>query len=138
MKGSIKMLADGNGDFTKAMGLELDASAFGLGQRSQRYALLAENGTVGRQKLGKQPERNVCFGSGGCVDICWSRFVPAHSLPPHLGIMVSNGSFDTVRNFPYQHGMMIQPPRSTLIVSCVVSCQAGMVGFHIHHGMQRS
>ena len=44
--GDITMLADGNGDFTKAMGLEMDGSGFGLGTRSQRYALVAENGTI--------------------------------------------------------------------------------------------
>ncbi|MCY4394076.1 MAG: peroxiredoxin [Rhodospirillaceae bacterium] len=42
----IAMLADGNGDFTKAMGLEMDGSGFGLGTRSQRYALVADNGTI--------------------------------------------------------------------------------------------
>ncbi len=44
--GDVTMLADGNGDFTKAMGLEMDGSGFGLGTRSQRYALVAENGTI--------------------------------------------------------------------------------------------
>ena len=42
----IMMLADGNGDFAAALGLELDATAFGMGQRSQRYALVAEDGVV--------------------------------------------------------------------------------------------
>ena len=42
----VTMLADGNGDFTRAMGLEMDGSGFGLGTRSQRYALVAENGTI--------------------------------------------------------------------------------------------
>jgi peroxiredoxin len=42
----ILMLADGNGDFTRALGLELDATSFGMGQRSQRFALIAENGVV--------------------------------------------------------------------------------------------
>lgn len=42
----ILMLADGNGAFTKAIGLVLDASGFGMGQRSQRYSLLAKNGVV--------------------------------------------------------------------------------------------
>jgi peroxiredoxin len=42
----LMMVADGNGDFTKAMGLELDGSAFGLGSRSQRYALIAEDGKI--------------------------------------------------------------------------------------------
>jgi peroxiredoxin (alkyl hydroperoxide reductase subunit C) len=42
----IVMLADGSGVFTKALGLELDLVARGLGIRSQRYALIAENGKV--------------------------------------------------------------------------------------------
>lgn len=42
----ILMLADGNGEFTKAIGLELDGSGFGLGTRSQRYALIADDGVV--------------------------------------------------------------------------------------------
>jgi glutaredoxin/glutathione-dependent peroxiredoxin len=42
----IVMLADGSGEFTKAMGLELDGSAFGLGARSKRYAAIIDNGVV--------------------------------------------------------------------------------------------
>jgi peroxiredoxin len=42
----ILMLADGNGDFTKAVGLELDASGFGMGVRSQRYAMIVNEGIV--------------------------------------------------------------------------------------------
>lgn len=42
----MHMLADGNGAFTKAMGLELDASAFGMGLRAKRFALYAEDGVV--------------------------------------------------------------------------------------------
>jgi peroxiredoxin len=45
-KGKVRMLADGNGEFTKAVGLALDASGFGMGQRSQRYALIATDGKV--------------------------------------------------------------------------------------------
>ena len=40
------MLADGAGQFAKALGLELDLNARGMGVRSQRYALVAENGKV--------------------------------------------------------------------------------------------
>ena len=43
---ALVMAADGNGDFTKAMGLELDGSGFGLGTRSQRYSLVAEDGVI--------------------------------------------------------------------------------------------
>ncbi len=42
----VLMLGDGNGTFTEAVGLELDGSGFGLGQRSQRYALVIEDGVV--------------------------------------------------------------------------------------------
>lgn len=45
-EGKILMLADGSGDFARAMGLELDLVARGLGIRSQRYALVAEDGVV--------------------------------------------------------------------------------------------
>ena len=40
------MLADGNGDFTRALGLELDASAYGMGTRAKRFALDADDGVV--------------------------------------------------------------------------------------------
>jgi peroxiredoxin len=42
----ILMLADGNAAFTKAVGLELDASGFGMGTRSQRYAMIVQDGVV--------------------------------------------------------------------------------------------
>ena len=42
----ILMLADGNGAFTKAMGLEMDGSKFGMGQRSQRYSFIAKDGVI--------------------------------------------------------------------------------------------
>jgi peroxiredoxin (alkyl hydroperoxide reductase subunit C) len=44
--GRIVMLADGSGTFTKALGLELDLIARGLGVRSQRFAMIAEDGRV--------------------------------------------------------------------------------------------
>ena len=44
----VAMLADGNGEFAKAIGLEMDASGFGMGQRSQRYAMVVDDGTVER------------------------------------------------------------------------------------------
>ncbi len=42
----LMMVGDGNGAFTKAVGLEMDGSGFGLGTRSQRYAMVVENGVV--------------------------------------------------------------------------------------------
>jgi peroxiredoxin len=40
------MLADGNADFAKALGLEIDLAAFGLGTRSKRYAMIVDDGVV--------------------------------------------------------------------------------------------
>jgi len=45
-EGAVTMLADGNGEFAAAMGLEMDGSGFGLGTRSQRYAAIIEDGVV--------------------------------------------------------------------------------------------
>ena len=42
----ILMVGDGNGDFTQALGLEMDGTGFGLGSRSQRYAMIVDDGTV--------------------------------------------------------------------------------------------
>ena len=42
----VLMLADGNGDFAEAVGLVMDGSGFGLGSRSQRYAMIIDNGVV--------------------------------------------------------------------------------------------
>lgn len=44
--GSVTLLADGNGEFTQALGLGLDGTGFGLGQRGQRFAMVVENGSV--------------------------------------------------------------------------------------------
>ena len=44
--GQITFLADGNGEFTAALGLEMDGSGFGLGTRSQRYAAIIDDGVV--------------------------------------------------------------------------------------------
>lgn len=44
--GKIIMAADGNGDYTQALGLELDARGFGMGMRSKRYAMVVDDGKV--------------------------------------------------------------------------------------------
>src|ERR1700739_597893 len=44
--GKVHMLADGHGDFTRALGLEFDATKFGMGKRSQRYSMVVDNGVV--------------------------------------------------------------------------------------------
>ena len=42
----LMMLADGNAEFTAALGLELDGTGFGMGKRSQRFAMIVEDGIV--------------------------------------------------------------------------------------------
>lgn len=46
--GIVRMMADGNADFSKALGLSADFSQFGMGTRSQRYSMLVEDGVVTR------------------------------------------------------------------------------------------
>ncbi len=57
--GKVRMLADGNGAFAQALGLSLDASGFGMGQRSQRYSMIVEDGTVKALNVEQGPEFKV-------------------------------------------------------------------------------
>src|SRR5438067_8221947 len=59
-EGKVRMLADGNGDFTRSMGLELDASGFGMGRRSQRYGMVVRDGKVEQLHVEPGPGLNVC------------------------------------------------------------------------------
>lgn len=45
-EGKVVMLADGNGDYAKLLGLELDATKFGMGSRSKRFSMVVEDGVV--------------------------------------------------------------------------------------------
>ncbi len=42
----VRMLADGNGEYTRALGLEMDGTKFGMGMRGQRFAIVVEDGTA--------------------------------------------------------------------------------------------
>ena len=53
--GKIEFLADGSGDFAKALGLSFDASANGLGIRSRRYSMLVEDGVVKKLNIEEKP-----------------------------------------------------------------------------------
>ncbi|MFC5743410.1 peroxiredoxin [Dyella tabacisoli] len=55
----LLMLADGNGNFTRALGLELDGSAYGMGLRARRFALYAEDGLVRQLHIEAPGELNV-------------------------------------------------------------------------------
>jgi peroxiredoxin len=62
---TVLMLADGNDEFTRAMGLEADMTAVGLGTRSQRYALVIDDGVV--TALMVEPERGLNLSSAESV-----------------------------------------------------------------------
>lgn len=55
----LLMLADGNGELTAALGLELDGSGFGLGTRSQRFAMIVDDGTVTHLNVEQGPGVDV-------------------------------------------------------------------------------
>jgi glutaredoxin/glutathione-dependent peroxiredoxin len=54
-EGKVTMLADGSGDFARALGLDLDLTKAGLGMRSKRYSMLVENGVVKSLSVEQQP-----------------------------------------------------------------------------------
>lgn len=56
---SMMMLGDGNGEFTKAVGLEMDAAKFGMGLRSQRYSMLVKDGVVAELNVEQGGEYKV-------------------------------------------------------------------------------
>lgn len=60
--GKVDMLADGNGDFTKALGVDFDASAMGMGVRSWRFSMLVENGVV--KEFNREPNPGEAKVSG--------------------------------------------------------------------------
>jgi len=62
-EGKVLMLADGNATYTKALGMELDASGFGMGVRGQRFALVVKDGVV--EKVLLEPSAGQCTVSGG-------------------------------------------------------------------------
>lgn len=63
LKDQVLFLADGNGEFAKAIDLELDGTGFGLGLRSKRYSMLVDNGKV--VKLNVEPNSGALEVSGG-------------------------------------------------------------------------
>ena len=58
-KGTVVFLADGNGDFAKAIGLDMDGGAIGFGIRSKRYAMLIDDGVVKKLHVEGQPGQAI-------------------------------------------------------------------------------
>ena len=62
-EGKVTMLADGSGEFARALGLELDLSKAGLGVRSKRYSMLVDNGVVKSLNVEAQPGQVEASGA---------------------------------------------------------------------------
>ncbi|ARO56266.1 putative peroxiredoxin protein, antioxidant protein, AhpC/TSA family protein [Methylorubrum extorquens] len=65
----IEFLADGNAEFAKAIGLEMDGSGFGLGPRSQRYAMLVDDGVVRILNVEDTPSRAEVSGAEALLKV---------------------------------------------------------------------
>ena len=66
--GKIHYLADGNGDFTKAIGMDMDLGMAGLGVRSKRYSMIVENGTVSAINEEESPGTAVASGAAAILN----------------------------------------------------------------------
>jgi peroxiredoxin len=66
--GKLTMLSDGNGTFTKAVGLDFDGSGFGLGTRSKRYSMLIDNGVVKALNIEESPGVMEVSGADRILD----------------------------------------------------------------------
>jgi peroxiredoxin len=64
--GRILMLSDGNATFTRALGLEMDSSRFGMGIRSKRYAMVVNDGVVTRLNVDNPGEFKVSGAEFTC------------------------------------------------------------------------
>jgi len=58
-QGKVTMLADGNGQFAKALGLEMDGSRFGMGTRGQRFSMVVDDGVVSELNVEEPGAYNV-------------------------------------------------------------------------------
>jgi peroxiredoxin len=66
-EGKIRFLADGSAAFTKAMGLDIDASGFGMGIRSKRYSMIVEDGVVKALNVEETPRTAEVSGAAALL-----------------------------------------------------------------------
>ncbi len=65
--GRVELLPDGNGALTRAMGLEIDASSFGMGLRCQRAAMVVNDGAVSYMKVEPDPSIVTSTAAAACM-----------------------------------------------------------------------
>lgn len=66
-EGKVTMMPDGNGDFTKAMGLEADATALGFGTRAQRFLMIVNDGVVEGLDIDVNPDNLELSSAEICI-----------------------------------------------------------------------
>ena len=66
---ALEFLADGNAEFAKALGLDMDGTGFGLGPRSQRYAMLVEDGVVRVLNVEDSPAKTDISGAEALLKV---------------------------------------------------------------------
>ena len=67
--GKIMFLADGNGDFARAIGMDVDASGFGMGTRSKRYSMVVENRRVTALNVEPAPGQAIESGADRLLEV---------------------------------------------------------------------
>lgn len=65
----IEFLADGNAEFARALGLDMDGSGFGLGTRSKRYSMLVEDGVVRVLNVEETPSKAEASGADALLKV---------------------------------------------------------------------
>ena len=78
----IEFLADGNGDFAKAIGLTMDGAGFGLGTRSQRYAMVVDDGVVTALNVEDAPSKADVSGAENLLKGSEARSLSRPGLSP--------------------------------------------------------
>ena len=97
--GNIMMVGDGNGEFTKAIGLEMDGSGFGLGTRSLRYSMIVRDGVVDTLNIESNPGEAVDSGAENLMSqlYLFKPFIdkrPFHAVLIYQRVRFQGGRYD--------------------------------------------
>ena len=101
--GKVMMVADGNAELTKKLGLEMDGSGFGMGTRSLRYSMIVRDGVVETLNVEQNPGKAVDRASKiFCPNwVNWYRKAPCRGAPAHRHVRCPH----------FRHGLSPRPIR---------------------------
>ena len=91
----VRILADGNAEFTKAMGMDIDLSGAGLGTRSKRYSMYVEDGVI--KKMFIEDEGNPTGMSVSDADTMFKYLFPNKPAVPNIALIVQPGCPDCAK-----------------------------------------